>query len=45
MDDVVVITDSSSFDFGWIVQKSRLVIDTRNATGKVADNMNKVVKA
>jgi UDP-N-acetyl-D-glucosamine dehydrogenase len=35
-DAVVIVTDHSGFDFEWIVQHSQLVIDTRNATARVA---------
>ncbi|MCI0682535.1 MAG: nucleotide sugar dehydrogenase [Gemmataceae bacterium] len=35
-DAVVIVTDHSGFDFEWIVRQSRLVIDTRNATARVA---------
>ncbi|HET9180939.1 MAG TPA: nucleotide sugar dehydrogenase [Candidatus Angelobacter sp.] len=31
-DAVLIITDHSSYDYKWIVEKSQLVIDTRNAT-------------
>jgi UDP-N-acetyl-D-glucosamine dehydrogenase len=29
---VIIVTDHSCYDYGWIVEHSRLVIDTRNAT-------------
>jgi len=31
-DAVLIVTDHSSYDYKWIVEKSQLVIDTRNAT-------------
>jgi len=31
-DAVLIITDHSTYDYRWIVEKSQLVIDTRNAT-------------
>lgn len=31
-DAVLIVTDHSSYDYKWIVDNSRLVIDTRNAT-------------
>jgi len=31
-DAVLIVTDHSSYDYGWIVEHSNLVIDTRNAT-------------
>ncbi len=37
-DCVVIVTDHSAYDFGWIVEHSRLLMDTRNATAHVAAN-------
>jgi UDP-N-acetyl-D-glucosamine dehydrogenase len=34
-DCVVIVTDHSSYDYQWIIDNSRLVIDTRNATDKL----------
>jgi len=31
-DAVVIVTDHSSYDYKWIVENSKLVVDTRNAT-------------
>jgi UDP-N-acetyl-D-glucosamine dehydrogenase len=31
-DAVVIVTDHSSYDYKWIVEKAQLVVDTRNAT-------------
>jgi UDP-N-acetyl-D-glucosamine dehydrogenase len=31
-DAVLIVTDHSSYDYKWIVDNSRLVVDTRNAT-------------
>ncbi len=31
-DCVVIVTDHSVYDFGWIVEEARLVVDSRNAT-------------
>ena len=31
-DCVVIVTDHSQYDFRWIVEKAKLVVDTRNAT-------------
>ncbi|MBI5885574.1 MAG: nucleotide sugar dehydrogenase [Deltaproteobacteria bacterium] len=42
-DCVLIATDHSSYDYGWIVAKSRLVVDTRNATKGIKSV--KVVKA
>jgi UDP-N-acetyl-D-glucosamine dehydrogenase len=35
MDCVVIITDHSTFDWQQVVDDSRLIVDTRNATGRV----------
>jgi UDP-N-acetyl-D-glucosamine dehydrogenase len=34
-DCVVVATDHSSYDWGWIVEQARLIVDTRNVTAEV----------
>jgi len=40
VDCVVIATDHSCYDWEWIVDKARLVFDTRNATkGLVSDNI------
>jgi UDP-N-acetyl-D-glucosamine dehydrogenase len=39
----VIITDHSPFDYKWIVKNSRLVVDTRNAAGKLKSK--KIIKA
>jgi UDP-N-acetyl-D-glucosamine dehydrogenase len=31
-DCVVIVTDHSAYDYGWLVQHARLIVDTRNAT-------------
>src|SRR5207302_9286118 len=35
-DCVVIVTDHSAYDFGWIAQHARLLVDTRNATAGIA---------
>jgi len=35
-DCVVIVTDHTVYDYGWIVKHARLVVDTRNATAKCA---------
>lgn len=42
-DCVLIATDHSAYDYGWIVENSQLVVDTRNATAGIKDK--KVVKA
>lgn len=44
-DCVVVVTDHSAYDWPWIVEHARLVVDTRNATQGVAVEPGRVVKA
>jgi UDP-N-acetyl-D-glucosamine dehydrogenase len=44
-DCVVIVTDHSLFDYAWIVERSRLVVDTRNATRDVKSGREKIVKA
>ena len=43
-DCVVIVTDHSCYDWQYIVDKSHLVIDTRNATRFVNDNREKIIK-
>jgi UDP-N-acetyl-D-glucosamine dehydrogenase len=31
-DCVVIVTDHRKIDYGWVAQKARLVVDTRNTT-------------
>ncbi|MBI1870331.1 MAG: nucleotide sugar dehydrogenase [Chlamydiae bacterium] len=44
VDGVVILTDHTVFDYEAVVQQSRLVIDTRNATKGVKNHRNKIVK-
>ncbi len=43
-DAVVIATDHSSYDYEAIVAASPLVVDTRNATGKVREHREKIVR-
>jgi len=43
-DAVIIATDHDDYDYPWILQNARLIIDTRNAMG-VGLNDDKVVKA
>jgi UDP-N-acetyl-D-glucosamine dehydrogenase len=45
MDAVMILTDHSAYDYGWIVKHAPLVIDTRNAAKGVAEGKEKIVKA
>jgi UDP-N-acetyl-D-glucosamine dehydrogenase len=42
-DCVVIATDHSSYDYPAIVEAAPLVVDTRNATRRIARNRNKIV--
>jgi UDP-N-acetyl-D-glucosamine dehydrogenase len=42
-DCVLIATDHTSYDYRWIVEKSQLVVDTRNAASGIKDK--KIVKA
>jgi UDP-N-acetyl-D-glucosamine dehydrogenase len=44
-DVVLISTDHSDYDYGWIVRHARLVVDARNATSAVRGAAKKVVKA
>jgi UDP-N-acetyl-D-glucosamine dehydrogenase len=44
-DAVVIATDHTAYDYNMIVKNAKLVIDTRNATVKVKQGRNKIVKA
>lgn len=44
-DCVVIATDHSAYDYDFIVQHSRMVLDTRNATKNVARGRDKIRKA
>jgi len=44
-DCVLVSTDHSAYDWDFIVQHADLVVDTRNATQKVIEHRDKIVKA
>ena len=44
-DAVLISTDHTSYDYQFIVDNAKLVIDTRNATGKVKRGKSKIIKA
>jgi UDP-N-acetyl-D-glucosamine dehydrogenase len=44
-DCVLIATDHSAYDYDFIVQHAKLVVDTRNATGKVRQGREKIRKA
>jgi len=43
-DLAVILTDHSDYDYQWIVDNSKLVMDTRNATAFVKCNRKKITK-
>jgi len=44
-DCLLIVTDHSEYDWGWIVEHSRLVIDTRNATKDVRTGRDRIILA
>ncbi|MGA2586821.1 MAG: nucleotide sugar dehydrogenase [Candidatus Aminicenantales bacterium] len=45
MDAAVIVTDHTSYDYGWIVANTSLIVDTRNATKNVKKHRIRIVKA
>jgi UDP-N-acetyl-D-glucosamine dehydrogenase len=41
-DLVVIVTDHSSYDYKWILEHSKLIFDTRNATKKMVKHREKI---
>jgi len=44
-DCVLITTDHSAYDYNFIVKHAKLVVDSRNATKKVTEGREKIVKA
>jgi UDP-N-acetyl-D-glucosamine dehydrogenase len=44
-DCVVIVTDHSAYDYGWIVRHTRCVVDTRNATAGCTTEQCRIWKA
>ncbi|MCX7822192.1 MAG: nucleotide sugar dehydrogenase [Syntrophobacterales bacterium] len=44
-DAVVIITDHSIYDYEWIVNHAKLIVDTRNATKHVKNGREKIIHA
>ncbi len=42
LDCVTIVTDHTDYDYQWIVDKAKLVVDTRNATKKVIRGREKI---
>jgi len=40
---VIIATDHSTYDYNAIVDSSKLVVDTRNATRRVVRHRNRIV--
>jgi UDP-N-acetyl-D-glucosamine dehydrogenase len=40
----VIVTDHSAFDWAWIAQRARLIVDTRNALKGVSGSTARIVK-
>jgi UDP-N-acetyl-D-glucosamine dehydrogenase len=44
-DCVVIVTDHSRYDWDWVVLHATLVVDTRNATRKIREGRERIVRA
>jgi UDP-N-acetyl-D-glucosamine dehydrogenase len=44
-DVVLISTNHSSYDYEWIAQNTKLLVDTRNATSDIKKGRKKIVKA
>ena len=43
-DCVVIATDHASYDWGWVAQHARLIVDTRNATRDLGETGATIIK-
>lgn len=43
-DIIIILTDHSNIDYQWVVEKSKIVLDTRNATRNVKEHREKIIK-
>jgi UDP-N-acetyl-D-glucosamine dehydrogenase len=43
-DAVLIVTDHSAYDWPWVVDHSRLVVDSRNATARVVAHRDRIVR-
>ncbi len=43
-DCTIIATDHGAYDWEWIVQNARLIVDTRNATGRVRLSGARIIK-
>jgi UDP-N-acetyl-D-glucosamine dehydrogenase len=44
-DVAIIVTDHTAFDYDHIVRHSRMIVDTRNATARVVEGREKILKA
>jgi UDP-N-acetyl-D-glucosamine dehydrogenase len=44
-DAVLILTDHGGIDYGEVVARAQLVVDTRNATGRLKRFREKIIKA
>lgn len=44
-DCVIIVTDHTAYDYQWIVDHARLVVDTRNATANIRRGRSRIRKA
>jgi UDP-N-acetyl-D-glucosamine dehydrogenase len=44
-DCVLIVTDHSAYDYDWIVRRSALIVDTRNATARVPAGQTRIWRA
>jgi len=44
VDCVAILTDHSDYNYQWIVDKAKVVVDTRNATKNIKSNRGKIFK-
>ena len=44
-DCVLIVTDHAAYDWQWVVSHTRLVVDSRNATGKLTEHRDRIVPA
>jgi len=45
MDAIVIVTNHSNYDYAWILEHSKLIVDTRNAIKNPLKDNKKVIKA
>jgi UDP-N-acetyl-D-glucosamine dehydrogenase len=43
-DCVIIVTNHSAYDYAWITQHAKLIVDTRNATRDVQEGRDKICK-